>query len=131
MLKAYDAGLGGYALYIRHKTVVIALLLMALVPALIAALSLGAASVPVKDVILSLIGAGSSPRSDIIVWSIRLPQAVAAMLVGAGLAVSGAAMQSVLRNPLGSPFTLGISHAAAFGAALSVMAVGGHGYPFG
>jgi len=44
--------------------------------------------------------------------------------VGAGLAVAGAAMQSILRNPLGSPFTLGISHAAAFGAAFSVMLLG-------
>nr|WP_321980479.1 iron ABC transporter permease [uncultured Cohaesibacter sp.] len=124
MLKACDANLGGYALYIRRKSLVLALLVLALVPALIAALSLGAAAVPIKDVVLSLIGADAPRRSDIIVWSIRLPQAVAAMLAGAGLAVSGAAMQSVLRNPLGSPFTLGISHAAAFGAALSVMAVG-------
>jgi ABC-type Fe3+-siderophore transport system permease subunit len=62
---------------------------------------------------------------ETIVWRIRLPQALASMVAGAGLAVAGAAMQSILRNPLGSPFTLGISHAAAFGAALSVMILGG------
>ncbi|MBS3814291.1 iron ABC transporter permease, partial [Candidatus Bipolaricaulota bacterium] len=43
---------------------------------------------------------------------------------GAGLAVAGASMQSILRNPLGSPYTLGISHAAAFGAAFSVIVLG-------
>jgi iron complex transport system permease protein len=46
------------------------------------------------------------------------------MVSGAGLAVAGLAMQSILRNPLGSPFTLGISNAAAFGAAFSVMILG-------
>jgi iron complex transport system permease protein len=59
-----------------------------------------------------------------IVWNIRLPQALAGAVAGGGLAVAGAAMQSILRNPLGSPFTLGIAHAAAFGAALSVMLLG-------
>jgi iron complex transport system permease protein len=70
------------------------------------------------------IGAGLSPRFDLIVWQIRLPQVLAAVVAGTGLAVSGAVMQSILRNPLGSPFTLGISHAAAFGAALAVMVLG-------
>jgi iron complex transport system permease protein len=46
------------------------------------------------------------------------------VVAGAGLSVAGAVMQSILRNPLGSPFTLGISHAAAFGAALAVMILG-------
>lgn len=64
------------------------------------------------------------PRTQAIVWSIRLPQALAAILAGAALSSSGAVMQSVLRNPLGSPFTLGVTHAAAFGAAISVMLLG-------
>ncbi len=62
---------------------------------------------------------------DRIIWKIRLPQALAAIVAGTGLAIAGAGMQSVLRNPpLGSPFTLGISHAAAFGAAFSVIILG-------
>lgn len=56
-----------------------------------------------------------------IIWNIRLPRLLAAIAAGAGLSISGTAMQSILKNPLGSPFTLGLSHAAAFGAALSVM----------
>ncbi|MDO4569852.1 MAG: iron ABC transporter permease [Planctomycetia bacterium] len=54
----------------------------------------------------------------------RIPQALTAILAGAGLSVTGAAMQAVLRNPLSSPFTLGVSSAAAFGAALSVVCGG-------
>jgi iron complex transport system permease protein len=49
---------------------------------------------------------------------------LSAIVAGAGLSVAGAAMQSILRNPLGSPYTLGISHAAAFGAAFSVIVLG-------
>ncbi|WP_407357182.1 FecCD family ABC transporter permease [Methanolobus sp. WCC5] len=59
-----------------------------------------------------------------IIWNIRLPQILTAVVAGAGLAIAGSAMQSVLKNPLASPFTLGISHAAAFGAAFSIVFMG-------
>lgn len=97
----------------------------ALVVALTVAISLGAAHIPVADVARTLMGESVSRRFDAIIWNIRLPQALTAIVAGSGLAVAGAAMQSILRNPLGSPFTLGISHAAAFGAAFSVMVLDG------
>ena len=53
-----------------------------------------------------------------------MPNALAALIAGSGLAISGAVMQSVIRNPLGSPFTLGISQAGAFGAALAIIFAG-------
>ncbi|MBZ9560431.1 MULTISPECIES: iron ABC transporter permease [unclassified Modicisalibacter] len=56
-----------------------------------------------------------------IVWQIRLPVALMAVLVGASLAMAGAQMQTILNNPLADPFTLGISSAASFGAALSLI----------
>lgn len=59
-----------------------------------------------------------------IIWNIRLPRVLSAILAGMALSVAGAAMQSILRNPLGSPFTLGISNAAAFGAAVAVVLFG-------
>jgi iron complex transport system permease protein len=62
---------------------------------------------------------------DTIIWNLRLPRIIAAILVGAALGVSGTIMQCVLRNPLGSPFTLGISNAAAFGAAVGIILLGG------
>jgi iron complex transport system permease protein len=57
----------------------------------------------------------------VIVWDYRLPIAVTAVLVGALLAVAGAQMQTILNNPLAEPFTLGVSSAASFGAALAIV----------
>ncbi|MFV0514041.1 MAG: FecCD family ABC transporter permease [Jhaorihella sp.] len=111
----------GYRAYTARKFLIVGGLTLALVPALVAALSLGPAAVPASDVIRALLGLDVPRQPAIIVWNIRLPQALAAIVAGAGLAVAGAAMQSILRNPLGSPFTLGISQAAAFGAAFAVM----------
>lgn len=62
-----------------------------------------------------------------IVWTYRLPAACMALAVGAALAIAGAEMQTVLDNPLASPFTLGISAAASFGAAL-IMVFGARGW---
>ena len=62
---------------------------------------------------------------SIIIWNLRLPRVVAAMLVGAVMGVAGAIMQCVLRNPLASPFTLGVSNAAAFGAAVGILLLEG------
>jgi len=56
-----------------------------------------------------------------IIWQVRLPQAIVALLVGASLSLAGAEMQTVLNNPLASPFTLGVSSAASFGASLAIV----------
>ncbi|MEL6751880.1 MAG: iron ABC transporter permease, partial [Pseudomonadota bacterium] len=57
----------------------------------------------------------------VIVWNLRLPIALTALLVGAMLGIAGAQMQTILHNPLADPFTLGISSAASFGAALAIV----------
>lgn len=57
----------------------------------------------------------------VILWEVRMPFAVMAVLVGAALGLSGAQMQTVLNNPLASPFTLGLSAAATVGAALAIV----------
>lgn len=113
-----------YAGYINRKITFIFLISVMLSLVILYSISTGAARIPIADVIRSLAGIGDSQKYNIIVWQIRLPQILAAVVAGAGLSVGGAVMQSVLRNPLGSPFTLGISHAAAFGAAFSVMILG-------
>jgi iron complex transport system permease protein len=88
-------------------------------------ISVGAVSVPFWETVRILCGGDSEARFLSIIRDIRLPQALAAILAGAGLSISGATMQSVLRNPLCSPFTLGISSAAAFGAAVALYFGGG------
>ena len=61
------------------------------------------------------------PRSlTLVVADLRLPRAILSLAAGAGLAVSGAVFQGILRNPLADPFTLGVSGGAAFGAALAI-----------
>jgi len=60
------------------------------------------------------------PVYDIVVFSIRLPRILLAMLAGAALSISGATLQGIFRNPLVSPFILGLSSGAAFGAALAM-----------
>ena len=59
--------------------------------------------------------------TEIVVWNLRLPVILMGIIAGTGLAIAGTVMQGVLRNPLASPFTLGISAAAGFGAALAII----------
>ena len=86
-------------------------------------LGIGAVNFSFVETTRALVG-GSSRMARTIIWNIRAPRVLTAILVGTGLAVAGAALQSLLRNPLASPYTLGISHAAAFGAAFSVVVLG-------
>jgi iron complex transport system permease protein len=113
-----------YNAYIGRKILFVCFLLLLTAVLLVAAVSLGAVRIPAWDVLRAFLGQGEEARHVIIVRQIRLPHALAALLAGAGLAAAGATMQSILRNPLGSPFTLGISQAGAFGAAFSVMVLG-------
>jgi len=62
-----------------------------------------------------------SNLADMVVWGLRLPRVLLAIVAGAGLAISGAAMQGITRNPLVSPFTIGVSSAAALGAAVAIV----------
>jgi iron complex transport system permease protein len=110
-----------YTRYIGRKILMVLLSAAGLALLSVYAISAGSVQIPIKEVIITLLGKTVSSRWDIIIWNIRLPQILAAIVAGAGLAVAGVVMQSILRNPLGSPFTLGISQAAAFGAAFSVM----------
>ncbi len=69
-----------------------------------------------------------TPAQQAIVWQVRLPYALMALLVGASLSLAGAEMQTMLNNALASPFTLGVSSAASFGASLAIVL--GFGLPF-
>lgn len=114
----------GYTKYVRRKIVFIVFLVVLSILLFLAAISLGAVSIPIGSVVRTFFHPESIPAVRNIIISIRLPHAIAALVAGGGLAVSGAVMQSVLRNPLGSPFTLGISQAGAFGAAMAIMLMG-------
>jgi iron complex transport system permease protein len=92
----------------------------------LAALGLGlvvfALAVRFGEQSISLSAALGEPHSSdaIIFWSVRLPRALLGVIVGAGLAASGAILQGLLRNPLADPFVLGVSGGAALGATLAL-----------
>jgi len=67
----------------------------------------------------------SSWLSDVCVWNLRLPRILLGIVAGFGLGIAGAVMQAILRNPLASPYTLGISSGAGFGASLAILAGAG------
>jgi len=63
----------------------------------------------------------SDPSSEYIIWNLRLPRLFGAIIVGSALSAGGAICQAILRNPLASPFTMGLSSAAGFGASLAII----------
>ncbi|QBF33651.1 iron-siderophore ABC transporter permease [Thalassococcus sp. S3] len=82
----------------------------------------GPALLGIGDVVTALVLPGQADTVvAVIVWDIRLPMTLMAALVGIALAVAGVAMQTILGNPLASPYTLGFSAAAGFGAALAIL----------
>ncbi len=87
----------------------------AVLTALAAACLVGSTPLGGERVLAALAGGGSA-GDRVVVWEIRLPRAVAALVVGAALGASGAALQGLLRNPLAEPGVLGVSAAAALGA---------------
>jgi iron complex transport system permease protein len=95
-----------------------------LVLAALAALAWGGVHLSWAEVWAGLRGAPDNPEAIVIVREIRLPRILLAILVGAALAVSGTALQALLRNPLADPYVLGISNGAALGAIVALW-VGG------
>ncbi|MCI0434020.1 MAG: iron ABC transporter permease [Gemmatimonadetes bacterium] len=80
----------------------------------------GAASIPVGEVIRALVGAADATTRTIVV-DLRLPRAALALVVGGGLALTGAVFQALLRNPLAEPYVLGVSGGAAVGAVAAIL----------
>lgn len=91
----------------------------ACVLAIFTACLLGSTSLPADRVLAAFMG-GTDPGDRLVVWSIRLPRALAAFLVGAALGLSGAALQGLLRNPLAEPGVLGVSATASLTATFSL-----------
>jgi iron complex transport system permease protein len=98
--------------------------LAALLPlTLMLAVAVGSVRLPLLPLLGSLglpVGARLTPPADTILWSVRLPRVLLAAVVGGGLAVVGAALQSVFRNPMADAGLLGVGPGAAFGAVLAV-----------
>lgn len=114
----------------RRKSFLIGIILLFLsLLLIIMSVNIGRADIKVIEVIKIIVSkiTGNTNILDAIskskvaiVWDIRLPRILVALLVGGGLAVSGAIFQSLLMNPLADPYTIGVSTGAAFGAVLCI-----------
>jgi iron complex transport system permease protein len=111
-----------YRRSVAWRSVLLALLLLAGFAALLADLVVGSGTLTVREVIDGLLSPSTvDPTVRVVLWELRMPITFTAALAGIGLALAGSLMQTVLNNPLAEPFTLGISSAAGFGAALAMV----------
>lgn len=116
---------------LRHRLLIMLLLVAAIVASLLLDFTMGPSGLSLDVLWQTLTNpAQADAGTRVIVWDIRLPYALMALIVGLALGLAGAEMQTILNNPLASPFTLGVSSAAAFGAALAiVLGIGIPGIP--
>lgn len=112
-----------YRGYIRDKMIFILFLGVATVLTALLAISAGSAGLSLKELVTTLLGDGSK-QASVVVFNIRMPRIVTAIVGGVGLATVGCAMQSLLKNPLASASTLGIAQGAAFGASFAIIVLG-------
>ena len=125
-LKALAAENGSMAQEYRRLTLSrlfwLLVLVLILVAIVIINISIGPAGINIGEIVSGLVNSGTfSENQQLILWEIRLPYALMAVVVGACLGLAGAEMQTVLNNPLASPTTLGVMHAATFGASLAIV----------
>lgn len=115
-----SAGMNGYRRRMNRGLLCLAGACLALVVLALSDLLIGPAMLSPTEVFEALVTPASS-RIGVIVWELRLPMVLTAVVVGASLAVAGAQMQAILGNPLASPYTLGLASAAGCGAATGIL----------
>ena len=99
----------------------LAVLALALAAAILLSLRAGSYETPVSELIRGIFGAARDENINRVVRSNRLPRICTAIIAGAGLGISGCVLQAILRNPLASASTLGVSQGASFGAAFAII----------
>ncbi|HEY2203122.1 MAG TPA: iron ABC transporter permease [Pseudonocardia sp.] len=120
-----------YRSMVARRRLVVAALVVLTAALFLADVGVGNSAMGLGELLRACFAPWDAPETTRqIVWNIRMPMSVTGVLVGGSLAVAGAEMQTILNNPLAEPYTLGISAAAGFGAALSVI-VGVSAVPLG
>jgi iron complex transport system permease protein len=116
-----------YKMFIGRKILFLVICISWLFFASIISLSIGDFEITPLEVFYAVFGRiftgifNTTEINEVIIWNIRFPRIIMGMLAGAGLGLAGAVLQGVLKNPLASPFTLGISSGAGFGASLAII----------
>ena len=109
----------------NHRNIMVLLAIaMIVVLFMLISIAVGMLNIPISRVVECLFHKDSSTEG-IIIWEWRLPIAVGSVMVGMALGVAGTVMQCILKNPLGSPYTLGLSNAAALGASIGILVTTG------
>lgn len=118
--QAHPAYIQKYGRYMRRKVFFLLFLLALLVGVSLYSITAGSYGLSLGEVFSTLVGKGTT-KTNAIVWNVRLPRIVTSIVVGCALALTGCVMQSVLRNPLASASTLGVSQGASFGATIAII----------
>jgi iron complex transport system permease protein len=119
--------MGEYQSYMGKRALFFLILLLGTALLASMAVTLGSADLSIREVYAAIMARflpdyfESTSYANTIVWGLRLDRILMGILSGMGLAIAGAAMQGILKNPLASEFTLGVSSAAGFGAALAIV----------
>ena len=114
-------------LYRKNRVKSIAFLIVlgaVLLLAVLLSLCVGSYETPVGELIKGIFGLSSDRKINLVVQNNRLPRIITAILAGGGLGLAGCILQAVLRNPLASASTLGVSQGATFGAAFAIVVLG-------
>jgi len=106
----------------RTRSVTLVLVTLAVVLAAVS-LSVGSYTLPIPDLLKTLVGQGTG-SDNFIIFRLRMPRLVLALLVGCAFGVAGALFQTLLRNPLASPDVIGVSQGASVAAAFSILILG-------
>lgn len=109
-----------YESIISKKGSLIVILAVGIVVSVVVNIFVGSSGLTVTETLAALFRQNNT-TSNLIVWDIRMPVALAAVFVGAALGMAGCEMQTILRNPMASAYTLGLSSAASFGASLAIV----------
>lgn len=113
---------GGYAALSRRRAIFLFAAMAVCIVLFFIDLTVGSSGMSLKDAVATLVlPSRATAMQRLIVFDIRLPATVMALLVGMGLALAGSVMQTILDNPMAEPYTLGISSSAGFGAALVIV----------
>jgi iron complex transport system permease protein len=115
---------GNRALYqglVRAKMALILMCAVGIFALTLINIAIGSSSVDIGEILRVLTGGAGSGHNRMIIVDIRLPMALMAVVIGAALGIGGCEIQTILKNPIASPFTLGISAAASFGAAVGLI----------
>lgn len=112
-----------YRSYIKRKWLVVVAVVAVTVILSVCSLMAGSSDLSLGQVLAALFGGGDE-YATAVVWKIRMPRVLIALVGGVALALAGCTFQGVLRNPLASASTLGIAQGAAFGAAISIIVIG-------